>query len=88
MLLENTAGDTAARVAGWVALIIVFAGMNDDGRTVGIEHRIRLDLLKRDRSVHHLDRQLAAGWNMQIGMSPAWWPSAAIMPCFLLPGLK
>ncbi len=58
-LLNDAAGDAAAGVAGRVGLVVVLAGMDDQRRAVGVEHRVRLALVERDRRVKHLGGQFA-----------------------------
>src|SRR5262249_60677123 len=63
---DNAAGEAGAGVAGRVALVVVHALMNHDRGAVGVEERIRLALLERDRRIQYLDRQLAVLRNMEV----------------------
>ena len=80
-LFDHAAGDAAAGIAGRIGLVVVAAGMDHDGRAVGVEHRVRLAFLERDGGVHHLDDGQFR--RLRIRISPAGY-FAAIAPCFLV----
>jgi hypothetical protein len=53
-----SACDAAAGIAGRIGFVIVGIGVDDQGGTIRLEHRIRLVLLQRDRRFDDFDAQV------------------------------
>src|SRR6202008_3675257 len=65
--LDHSADDAVARVAGRVARLVVFLGVDDDGGTVGIEQRVGLARIQRDAGERDLGRGHAVFRGGQVG---------------------
>lgn len=55
VLLDDAAGDAAPGLAGRIGLVVVGCRVNDDGRAVRLQNRIRLILVQCDGGTDHFE---------------------------------